>query len=121
MNVDLHEDRNKKMRQKRRRKRKERKRKEYKETIKLNIRSTYTRKIQKVYESESVRISLQKPNKMTKRISSQIPIAIEYVFAIQLDISHISLIGTWLVIALVACAHNEFEWQNDCNQGPSLV
>ena len=44
---------------------------------KLGIRSTYTRKIWKVYESKSIRISLQKPNKMTKRISSWIPIAIE--------------------------------------------
>ena len=77
MNTDLHEDRNKKMRQKRKRKRKKRERKEYEETIKLDIRSTYTRKIWKVYESESIRISLQKPNKITKRISSQIPIAVE--------------------------------------------
>ena len=60
-----------------RRKRKERERKEYEETIKLDIRSTYTRRIQKVNESKSIRISLQKPNKMTKRISSQIPIAVE--------------------------------------------
>ena len=44
---------------------------------KLGIRSTYTRKIWKVYESKSIRISLQKPNKMTKRISSWIPIAVE--------------------------------------------
>jgi len=77
VNTDLHEDRNKKMRQKRRRERKEKERKEYEEMIKLDIRSTYTRKIWKVYESESIRISLQKPNKMTKRISSRIPIAVE--------------------------------------------
>ena len=60
-----------------RRKRKEREKKEYEEMKKLGIKSTYTRKIRKVYESKSVRISLQKPNKMTKKISSQILIAIE--------------------------------------------
>jgi len=43
----------------------------------LAIRLTYTRRIWIAYESESVRISLQKPNKMAKRISSWIPIAIE--------------------------------------------
>jgi len=43
----------------------------------LAIRLTYTRRIWIVYESESIRISLQKPNKMAKRISSWIPIAVE--------------------------------------------
>ena len=30
-------------------------------------------------------------------------------------------IRAWLVIALVAHAHNKLEWPNNCSQGPSLV
>jgi len=56
---------------------KEERKKEYEEKMNLAIRLTYTKRIWIVYESESIRISLQKPNKMAKRISSFIPIAIE--------------------------------------------
>jgi len=60
------------------RKKKEKKEKKgYEEKMNLAIRSTYTRRIWIIYESKSIRISLQKPNKMAKRISSWIPIAVE--------------------------------------------
>jgi len=52
--------------------RREERKKEYEEKMNLAIRSTYTRRIWIIYESKSIRISLQKPNKMAKRISSWI-------------------------------------------------
>ena len=63
--------------QRERKKKEKRKKKEYEEKMNLAIRSTYTRRIQIIYESKSIRISLQKPNKMAKRISSWILIAVE--------------------------------------------
>ena len=41
------------------------------------MRSTYTSRVRIVYKSKSIRISLQKYNKMTKRILFQISIAIK--------------------------------------------
>ena len=61
---------------KRTNRRKKKGRKE-KEKIKLAMRSTFASRVRIVYESKSVRISLQKHNKMTKRILSWIPIAIK--------------------------------------------
>jgi len=62
-------------------KRKEKKKKIKKERkkgkIELAIRSTYASSEQIVKEGKSVRISLQKHNKVAKRVSSWIPIAIK--------------------------------------------
>ena len=41
------------------------------------MRSTFASRVRIVYESKSIRISLQKHNKMTKRILSWIPIAVK--------------------------------------------
>ena len=62
---------------KRTNRRKKKGRKEKEKKIKLAMRSTFASRVRIVYESKSVRISLQKHNKMTKRISSRIPIAIK--------------------------------------------
>ena len=51
--------------------------KEKRKKIKLAIRSTYVSRERIVYKSKSIRISLQKHNKMAKRISFQIPIAVK--------------------------------------------
>ena len=45
--------------------------------MELAIRTTYTSSIKTVQKGKSIRVSLQKHNKVAKRVSSQIPIAIE--------------------------------------------